>query len=83
MKFKYVKKKFLDSGFQWFDVLQKEEKKNELKRQKKKIMINHTKKSVHSGAKIDGSWTRNLKILSQLFGACFWCNSSAKSLLRQ
>jgi len=37
---------------------------------------------VHSGAKIDGSWTRNLKNLAQLIGACFWCDSSAKRLLR-
>ena len=44
-------------------------------------MINHTKKNVHSGAKIDGIWTVILKNLSQLFGACFWCDSSAKSFL--
>jgi len=37
---------------------------------------------MHSGAKIDGSWTGILKNLSQLIGTCFWCDSSAKSLLR-
>jgi len=28
MKIKFVEEKFWDSGFQWFDVLEKEEKKN-------------------------------------------------------
>jgi len=36
---------------------------------------------VHPDAKIYGSWTVILKHLSQLFGACFWCDSSAKSFL--
>jgi len=52
-----------------------------MKRKNREKMINK-KKKVHPGAKIYGSWTVILKHLSQLFGACFWCDSSAKSLLR-
>jgi len=53
-----------------------------LKRQNRKRKDKSHKKSVHSGAKIDGNWTMILKLLSQLIGACFWCDSSARSLLR-
>jgi len=53
-----------------------------MKRQNREKMINKTKKRVHPGAKIYGSWTVILNTLSQLFGTCFWCDSSAKSLLR-
>jgi len=44
MKIKYVKRKLRDSGFQWFEVLAKEDKKNQLKKQNRKKRINHTKK---------------------------------------
>jgi len=53
-----------------------------LKRKNRKKKYKSHKKSVHSGAKIGGNWTVILKNLSQLIGACFWCDSSAKSLLR-
>jgi len=52
MKIKYVKRKLQDSGFQWCEVLSKEDKKNQLKKKDK----SH-KKSVHSGAETDGNWT--------------------------
>ena len=39
-------------------------------------------KSVHPGANRDGNLTTYLKNLSQLIGELFWCDSSAKILLR-
>jgi len=53
-----------------------------LKRKNRKKEDKSHKKSVHSGAKTDSNWTVILKNLSQLIGACFWCDFSAKSLLR-
>jgi len=44
-------------------------KKNQMKRQNRKKMINKIKKRVHYGAKLYGSWTTILKNLSQLIGA--------------
>ena len=82
MNFKYVEEELWNSGYIHFDVLENQEKKNKIKRQNREKMINKTKKSVHPGAKIYGSWTIILKDLSQLFGAWFWCDSSAKSFPR-
>jgi len=64
-------------------VLKKEEKKNQLKRQNRKKKINHPKKVCILALKTGGNWTLILKNLSQLIGTCFWCDSSAKSLLRE
>jgi len=60
-------------------VLAKEDKKNQLKKQKKDKLH---KKSVHSGATTGGNWTLILEKLSQLIGACAWSETNAKSLLR-
>jgi len=37
---------------------------------------------VHSGANKNGNLATNLKNLSQLIGVLYWCDSSAKILLR-
>jgi len=41
-------------------------------------MINQIQKSVQSGANRNGDLATNLKNLSQLIGALFWCDSSIK-----
>jgi len=56
-------------------------KENQIKRQNKKNDKSN-KKSVYPGANRDNNLTIYLKNLSQLFGALFWCDSSAYSLLR-
>jgi len=63
-------------------VLAKEEKKNHLKKQNRKKIYKSHKKSVHFGAR---NWRKLdiiLEKLSQLIGASAWCESNAKSLLR-
>ena len=69
MNFKYVGEKFWKSGLIQFDVLENQEKMNQMKRQNTEKMINKTKKIVHPGAKIYGSRTIILNNLSQLIGA--------------
>ena len=69
MKLKYFEEKLWKSGSIRIDVLENQEKKNQIKRQNIKNLINQTKKSVHPGTNINGNLTRILKNLSQLFGA--------------
>jgi len=59
-------------------VLEKQEKKNQVKIQNRKKNDKSNENSVHPGANRDGNLTTYLKILSQLFGALFWCDSNAK-----
>jgi len=59
-------------------VLEKQEKKNQIKIQNRKKNDKSNEKSVHPSAKRDGNLTIYLKNLSQLFGTLFWCDSSTK-----
>jgi len=61
--------------------VRKTRKKNQIKRQNRKNDKSN-KKSVHPRANRYDNLTIYLKNLSQLFGALFWCDSNAKSLLR-
>jgi len=60
--------------------VRKRRKKELVEKTKYKKKDKSHKKSVHSSAKTGGNWTVILKKLSQLIGACFWCDSSSKSL---
>ena len=82
MKIKYVKEKLWDSGFQWFEVLSKEDKKNQLKKTNRKEKDKSHKKSVHSGTTTGGNWTLILEKLSRLIGAWDWSETNAKCFLR-
>ena len=57
-------------------------KYNKFKIQNRKKNDKLNEKNVHSGTNRDGNLTTYLKTLSQLIGALFWCDSSAKILLR-
>jgi len=63
-------------------VLEKQEKNNQVKIKNRKKNYKSKEKGVHPGAGRDGNLTTYLKNLSQLLGALFWCDSSAKILLR-
>jgi len=74
MKLRFIGEQLWNSGSKQIEVLEKKW----IKIQNRKKIDKSNSKSVHSSANRKGEVASDLKNLSQLIGALFWCDSSAK-----